>query len=77
MSEKNVTTKYTNGEVTIVWQPSLCAHSGNCARGLAGVFRPKEKPWINPHGATSTEIKAQVAQCPSGALSTFENNPGV
>ena len=66
--------EYTNGEVTIVWKPQLCAHSAICARGLPGVFKPKEKPWIHPHGATSEEIIAQVSKCPSGALSGYYNN---
>lgn len=65
--------EYTNGEVTIVWKQALCTHSANCARGLASVFKPKEKPWIHPHGATSEEIMDQVKKCPSGALSAYYN----
>ena len=68
------TFKYSNGEVTIIWQPDLCIHSGNCARGLPEVFKPREKPWINPESATSEEIIAQVKKCPSGALSYFIND---
>lgn len=68
------TKEYTNGEVTIVWKPQLCTHSGNCARGLPGVFKPKEKPWIHPHGASSEEIMKQLAKCPSGALSGYYNH---
>ncbi|MGV0925061.1 (4Fe-4S)-binding protein [Empedobacter tilapiae] len=29
----------------------------------------KEKPWIKAENASSEEIKKQVSQCPSGALS--------
>lgn len=65
--------KYSNGEVTIVWQPELCTHSGNCARGLPEVFKPREKPWIIPEGATTGKIIEQVKKCPSGALSYFMN----
>ncbi len=64
-----MTKRYSNGEVTIVWKHHLCIHSGNCARGLASVFKPKESPWIYPAGADSQSIIDQVAQCPSGALS--------
>jgi uncharacterized Fe-S cluster protein YjdI len=67
------TFKYSNGEVTIVWQPELCTHSGNCARGLPEVFKPKEKPWITPERATTEKIIEQVKKCPSGALSFFIN----
>jgi uncharacterized Fe-S cluster protein YjdI len=61
--------RYSNGEVTILWQPKLCVHCGNCARGLPQVFKPKERPWITPENASSQELVDQVAKCPSGALS--------
>lgn len=61
--------EYSNGEMTIIWQPDLCIHCGFCAKGLPDVFKPKEKPWINPNGATSDVMVNQVKQCPSGALS--------
>ena len=64
---------YSNGEVTIVWQPELCIHSGNCFRGLPEVFKPKEKPWITPENSTTEKIIQQVKKCPSGALSYFMN----
>ena len=67
------TFKYSNGEVTIVWKPELCIHSGNCARGLPEVFKPREKPWITPEGISTEKIIDQVKKCPSGALSFFMN----
>ena len=70
---KDITRKYTNGEVTIVWKPDLCIHSGNCVRGLPEVFKPNDQPWINPEAADTRQLKAQVDQCPSGALSYFMN----
>jgi uncharacterized Fe-S cluster protein YjdI len=74
MSEINPTKKeYTNGEVTIVWQPKLCIHSANCVNGLPGVFNTKAKPWINAEGASTEEIIAQIKQCPSGALQYYLN----
>ena len=71
--------KYSNGEVTIVWQPERCIHSGNCVRGLPEVFKPKEKPWITPEDSTTERIIQQVKKCPSGALSYFMNQeePGI
>ncbi|MBC8045878.1 MAG: (4Fe-4S)-binding protein [Fimbriimonadaceae bacterium] len=62
---------YTNGEVTIVWQPKLCIHSGNCVRGLPRVFNNRTRPWINAEEASTIEIVEQVNKCPSGALSFF------
>ncbi len=60
---------YSNGEVTIVWKKELCIHSTKCWRGLHSVFQPGERPWIKPEGADTEAIKAQIDQCPSGALS--------
>ena len=68
--------KYSNGEVTIVWKPDLCIHSGNCVRGLSDVFKPRQKPWINADGASTEKIIVQVKKCPSGALSYFFNQRG-
>lgn len=61
--------EYTNGEVTIVWQPHLCEHFGYCARQMPHVFQPEQRPWIKMNAATTEEIIAQVRKCPSGALS--------
>ncbi len=61
--------EYSNGEITILWQPDKCTHSGICVRTLPQVYNPKERPWIKIENATSEELKAQVAKCPSGALS--------
>jgi len=71
------THEYTNGEVTIVWRPAICAHSGICARGLPTVFDPRSRPWIKPLNATTDELIAQVDRCPSGALTWKRNEPAV
>jgi len=70
--DRHVKRHYTNGEVTILWQSALCIHCANCAMGLPQVFNPAKRPWIEPGAATSQEIKDQVAQCPSGALSIVD-----
>jgi uncharacterized Fe-S cluster protein YjdI len=77
MDDKIITKKYTNGEVTVVWKPSVCMHSTVCwkqATGLPEVFNPREKPWIKMDGADSARIVEQVKKCPSGALSFYYNN---
>ena len=71
---KDITKKYSNGEVTIVWKPHICIHSGNCFRGLPQVFDPGRHPWITTDTATTKEIIEQVNKCPSGALSFYMNN---
>ena len=61
--------EYTNGEVTVVWKPDLCEHSGNCVKGLPQVFKPGERPWVKIENASSEEIRNTIDTCPSGALS--------
>jgi uncharacterized Fe-S cluster protein YjdI len=61
--------KYTNGDITVLWQPDVCIHCGVCAKGLPSVFKPRERPWIQMENASSEAVSAQVKQCPSGAIS--------
>ena len=68
-----MTKHYSNGDITVVWKPGLCQHSGICARGLPAVFRPALKPWIDLTPAHTATIVAQVERCPSGALSWIRN----
>ncbi len=70
---KDITKKYSNGEVTIVWKQGLCTHSANCVRGLPTVFHPNALPWITPENSTTEKIIDQVKKCPSGALSYYVN----
>ena len=73
--EENIK-KYSNGDITIVWKPNVCAHSTICWKGVEGlldVFNPREKPWIKPDGASTERIIEQINKCPSGALSFFHN----
>lgn len=65
--------EYSNGEVTVVWKPELCSHTGICSKGLPEVFKPKEKPWIKVDKASTEAIVKQVKQCPSGALTHYMN----
>ena len=68
-----ITRTYTNGEVTVVWKPNLCQHSAICFRGLPKVFDPRKRPWVDPQGASTEEIVAQVRKCPSRALTYLLN----
>jgi uncharacterized Fe-S cluster protein YjdI len=60
---------YQKEDVDIVWDAEKCTHAGFCARQLSEVFKPRERPWIQPKNANKQEIIDQVAKCPSGALS--------
>ena len=61
--------QYKNEDITINWDKSKCIHAGVCVRTLPKVYNPKELPWIKIENASSEELKAQIGQCPSGALS--------
>lgn len=61
--------KYSNDEITVVWKPTVCKHSGRCVTQLHNVFDVNKHPWINMQGATTEAIIQQVAKCPTGALS--------
>jgi uncharacterized Fe-S cluster protein YjdI len=65
--------EYSNGEITITWQPTKCTHAGVCVRTLPKVYNPKAKPWLTIENASTEELKAQISRCPSGALSYTEN----
>ena len=59
----NIKKEYTNGEVTIIWQPGLCQHAGICTKTLPNVYHPKEKPWItaeNAHMGGINDMKKKV-----------------
>lgn len=64
--------RYSNAEVTVVWKPSQCMHSGICFAGLSKVFNPRRRPWVDLSQASTEAIVAQVNECPSGALSLKE-----
>lgn len=73
MDLKTLRKTYSNGQVTVVWQPGKCIHSGICFQGLRSVFDPRKRPWVNIQGAETDAIIVQVKQCPSGALSFYMN----
>lgn len=67
--EKEITKEYVRDELTVVWKSGSCIHSEKCFKGLSSVFNPNNRPWVSLNGASIEQIKNQVDQCPSGALS--------
>jgi uncharacterized Fe-S cluster protein YjdI len=61
--------EYSNGDITIIWQPGLCQHSGICVRMLPDVYQPNNRPWVKPENAATDQLIYQINHCPSGALS--------
>ena len=72
--DKSKKKEYTNGELTVVWQADKCIHAAVCVHTLPDVYDPKGRPWIKPENASTEELKKQIDQCPSGALSYYMNN---
>jgi len=66
--KKEIVKKYSNGEITILWNPKTCIHAAECVNRLPNVYKPKEKPWITIENATTQELIDQIDKCPSGAL---------
>jgi uncharacterized Fe-S cluster protein YjdI len=60
--------RYSNGEITVIWQPDLCCHSTICYTELPSVFDPSSRPWIKPGNAKSEQIIKIVKACPTDAL---------
>jgi uncharacterized Fe-S cluster protein YjdI len=76
--DEDITKKYSNHDITVVWKPKVCIHSAVCFKGLPGVFNPNNRPWLTIEGGSSDEIMAQIDKCPSGALSYYRNsNDGI
>ena len=73
MEEQEIIKEYSNGELTVIWKPKKCIHSGICVKTLPEVYQPKEKPWVKPENATTEALKSQIDKCPSGAL-TYRMN---
>lgn len=71
-SDKKI--KYKNDDITVLWKPELCKHSGRCVTQLPQVFNLKAHPWINAKGADTQTIINQVNKCPTGALSFISNS---
>jgi uncharacterized Fe-S cluster protein YjdI/CDGSH-type Zn-finger protein len=66
---KGVALDYTNQAISVHWEPSICIHTGNCLRGLPGVFDAEARPWVRPDAASADEIAAVIETRPTGALS--------
>jgi len=66
MSE--IVKEYEADGLFVNWKPKKCIHSEICVKALPEVYKPDEKPWIQPEHASREELISQIDRCPSGAL---------
>lgn len=65
---KDTLLPYKGEQLTVLYNPRLCSHAGECGRLSSAAFNPGRKPWIDPDAVSVTEIENVVRACPSGAL---------
>ncbi len=68
MSDSESRKRYAGGGIDVTFDPQMCAHAGECVRGLPSVFDVQARPWIRPDGASADAVTEVVGRCPSGAL---------
>lgn len=69
-TSKEIMQTYKGTDITIDFNRSICAGSGNCVRGLDSVFKSdKSNSWIFPDEEINSNIIETINSCPSGALS--------
>jgi CDGSH-type Zn-finger protein/truncated hemoglobin YjbI len=54
--------------ITVYDDRGRCAHFGQCTERLPAAFRAAAEPFVDPDGASASDIARVVAGCPSGAL---------
>ncbi len=60
--------KYTNGEITVYWQPELCIHAAVCISELPRVFNSRRRPWVDLSQSETEKIIDTINRCPTNAL---------
>ena len=66
---------YEGADVTVYFNPRLCAHAAECNRLRPAIFDATKRPWIAPDEGSVADVEAVVAACPSGAL-TMDTTAG-
>lgn len=64
---------FSNKDITVTFEPTICIHAEKCAKELSEVFRTTVIPWINLEGSETERVIEQIKRCPSGALKFHYN----
>lgn len=59
---------YEGDRIRVFWNPEVCEHAAECARGNVAVFDPQRRPWVDLTQASAEEIAQIIDRCPSRAL---------
>ena len=59
---------YESDVIRVLWDSSLCIHSGICLRKGNGAFDTRRRPWVDLEAADTATVVAAIESCPSGAL---------
>lgn len=59
---------FSNKDITVTYNPSVCINAERCASELSNVFRQCVIPWIDLEADSNENIINQIKKCPSGAL---------
>lgn len=65
--------EFSNKDITVTYDPTICALSGKCSKELSEVFSNSIIPWINLDNTESQRIIEQIKKCPSGALKYYKH----
>jgi len=65
---RDVTRVYDDGRIRVLWDATLCIHTGICLQRLPEVFDVDDRPWVDLSGAGVKEIAETIRACPTGAL---------
>jgi uncharacterized Fe-S cluster protein YjdI/CDGSH-type Zn-finger protein len=69
---------YENGRIRILWDSTVCIHTGICLKLGEGVFDTGRRPWVDMALAPDETIVSTIESCPSGALryERLDGEPG-
>ena len=59
---------YEDERIRVLWDSSLCIHTGFCIKAGSGVFDSQRRPWVRLDLANAAAIARAIEACPTGAL---------
>lgn len=66
---------YDGDAFAVVWDATLCIHTGRCIAAAPQVFDPSRRPWVDPAAGSADTVARAVRRCPTGALQLRTDDP--